>query len=1017
MELVWRILPSVRPGERDRFVFFLGLGAALALAQTVGTTAAESLFLSRVGPAALPLTFVFASLVTTAASFLYAIRIGQALNDDVLIELLAIFAAIAAILAVGARLESFYVPTALLCVQIAAQAILINHLGELTGDCFDRLAAKRVTPLLTAGLSLGAAAGGGLALVLSRRLPSEALVGAWSILLLGILVWLRLSRNRVRRWAPLGLEEDAHSLDGVRAAARYLRHASLGRLLLLSAVLMILTVTVTRFLYSEVFAQAYPDERELAGFLATYLALTNLAQVALPLWLVPWLIARLGVPTANLIHPILSFGFSIGLFASQQLPAAIGARVNVEVVETSLAGPVRNLMNEALPQRLSARAGAFLGGVVVQGALSLAGGALLLLQHFQPAQLALLGGGLSLAYLLAHLRLRRAYMASLVEELRAGRLDLGSISGELGRGEVSRLAGLWENLVHAPDERSIRALVELAPFLAARGFEAPLLEALDHPNPTLRSACIDALASGEGGYERIPGDFLTNALRDVDPRVRLAALRALPADAEAQEVFREPLRELQRDAVPDVAAAAAAHLGAEGEDVLRGMVLSEDPERALAGIDALPASLAELARGRLDDGDRRVRAAVLACAARHPESLDLAPARLVQELTDTDLRVRAAAARALAASPDPASNDGLADALRDPAGEIRSIAVRALVARGTAGEAAARRRIEPGQPHLEREAALEVLYRVGSTDGRAVVTLELRQAVREAWRALLALRVLPEQGALALRWLRAAESDSLASALRLAFRILSLLEDATVTRAVERTLRFGPERLRFEALEVLSHLGEREAAAQLVLLLEPSPLEEKLSHLGGSLRPPRSVEDVIESGLAGGTHWLRLAAHAASRSETDSSKESLMERLVFLRGVTLFSNLSLDQLEAVERITREEPYVEGERVVQEGDPGEDLYLVMEGELEVWRHFESSAATRLNTLGPGSYFGEMSIFDNKPRSASVVTRSRSRVLVLEGERLRDLILEQPEIAFEMFRVLTARVRAAEARLPG
>jgi len=141
-----------------------------------------------------------------------------------------------------------------------------------------------------------------------------------------------------------------------------------------------------------------------------------------------------------------------------------------------------------------------------------------------------------------------------------------------------------------------------------------------------------------------------------------------------------------------------------------------------------------------------------------------------------------------------------------------------------------------------------------------------------------------------------------------------------------------------------------------------------------------------------------------------------MERLVFLRGVALFSNLSLDQLEAVERITREEPYVEGERVVQEGDPGEDLYLVMEGELEVWRGFEGKAATRLNDLGPGSYFGEMSILDNKPRSASVVTRSRSRLLVLEGERLRDLILEQPEIAFEMFRVLTARVRAAEARLP-
>jgi CRP/FNR family cyclic AMP-dependent transcriptional regulator len=146
-------------------------------------------------------------------------------------------------------------------------------------------------------------------------------------------------------------------------------------------------------------------------------------------------------------------------------------------------------------------------------------------------------------------------------------------------------------------------------------------------------------------------------------------------------------------------------------------------------------------------------------------------------------------------------------------------------------------------------------------------------------------------------------------------------------------------------------------------------------------------------------------------------EEKLMERLVFLRGVALFSNLTLEQLEAVERITREEPYVDGERVVREGDPGEDLYLVMEGEVSIWRGLDGDSPRRLNTLGAGSYFGEMSVLDHQPRSASVVTTCPSRLLVLEGGRLRELILDQPEIAFEIFRVLTDRVRAAEARLPG
>lgn len=86
-------------------------------------------------------------------------------------------------------------------------------------------------------------------------------------------------------------------------------------------------------------------------------------------------------------------------------------------------------------------------------------------------------------------------------------------------------------------------------------------------------------------------------------------------------------------------------------------------------------------------------------------------------------------------------------------------------------------------------------------------------------------------------------------------------------------------------------------------------------------------------------------------------------------------------------------------------------------MSVWHDLDGPSARCLNTLSAGSYFGEMSILDHQPRSASVITNGASRLLVLEGGRLRELILDQPEIAFEMFRVLTARVRAAEARLPG
>ena len=589
MELVWRILPAVRPRERERFAVFLGLGGALALAQTVGTVAAESLFLARVGADALPATFVLASLVTTAASVAYSIRVGKARNDDVLVELLAIAALLTAAGGAAVWLQAPAAPTALLCLLIASQAILLGHFSELASDCFDRLSSKRIMPLFTAGLSVGAAAGGALAVGLSLALPDEALVAAWSLLLFAILLWLRVARGRIRRWAPLGLEEDARSLDGARSAVRVLRSSPLGRLLIISAVLMVGAATVTRLLYSQTIAAAFPDERELASFLGSYLAIANLAQVALPLWIVPALIARLGVPTANLIHPMLSFGFSMGLAVSQQLPIAVAARVNAEVLENTLASPIRSLVYEALPARLAARAGAFLGGVVVQAALSLAGAALLLARGFDPARLAVLAGVLALACLLGHLRMRRAYVGSLIGELRAGRLDLGAIGGELGRGEVLRLEALWDQLVRAPDARALRTLVELAPFLAARGFDGPLRAALGHESAALRAACIDALA--HGGESGIPESALAEALADPDAGVRLAALHALPAQAADRNVFAARIWALQSDSLPAIAAGAAARLGVAGEPALRAMLREGDPVRAAAALDALPPSL------------------------------------------------------------------------------------------------------------------------------------------------------------------------------------------------------------------------------------------------------------------------------------------------------------------------------------------------------------------------------------------------------------------------------------------
>ncbi len=139
-----------------------------------------------------------------------------------------------------------------------------------------------------------------------------------------------------------------------------------------------------------------------------------------------------------------------------------------------------------------------------------------------------------------------------------------------------------------------------------------------------------------------------------------------------------------------------------------------------------------------------------------------------------------------------------------------------------------------------------------------------------------------------------------------------------------------------------------------------------------------------------------------------------MERLLALRQVPLFAHLSLDQLEVIHRAMKTVQYVEGEVIVCEGEPGTELFVLLDGEVEVYRGRGSSQPTLLNTLQPVSSFGEIAILGGERRSASAVASRDSTLLSLGGERIKELILQMPEISFEIFRSLIARIRVAEQR---
>ncbi len=1008
-----RLLPALRRGERRRAAFFVTLLGLVSLAQTLGLAGSEALFLARVGIEFLPGALVFAAGVTVLGSLAYAAVVGRARNDRLFIVLLlAVALALAALTALSLQgLDA--APWLLFAVYWIGQAIFLNHFWTFAADYFDTLSSKRLFPLFVVGSSIGGLLGGVLTIAFARAAPPESLIAAWSaFLVLGALL-IFLARWRLRTWGSSTLEEsDESSVEGLRGAVRFLRRSPLGRWLAISSFGMVISLFVVQYLYSGIFAEAFSDASELAFFFGVYLTLSNLVEVVFATLVTPWLIHRVGVASANLVHPLLTIATCVAVAWDPRLWVGILARANRELLDNAMSIPLRNLVYNALPLGIRGRIRAFLEGIVVYSGMVVAGVGLLLLSGIvSHLGLCIAGGAAALLYLLANLRVRREYLKSLVGGMREGRLDLSEFAAELGHWEVSQMSALWRSMLGESSQRTRGSVVQLATAMANAGVAAPLVKGLQHADENVRKACVDALAIVDTGAVEAA---LVQALEDERGLVRRSAVAALAARSEKRARVAAAIRLRLFDPDPATRAEAAAVLGPEGFEVFKEMVWSEDRIAARAAFTRMPRALLWLALQRVDDGDARVRAEALRCVTRLSSPVPLDPGRLAEDLKNPSTDVRAAAADALATLEDDSASLALAGCLADISPEVRRHAVAALGQCGDRAVAAISRHMH-NESVATCEAALDALALIRTSASRKAVLGFLSQQARHAWVHVFAIQVLSKQNNIKRRFLRAAIQDALARNWKLAFHALSVLEGASVVRSLERALRFSSSRSRGDALEVLSHLGDRDAARLLVLMAEYGTIEDKIPTARNHVPYPRSEDQVLEEARQSEYRWIRTSAVAIDSGSHESHEEKLMERLLILRQVPLFAGLSLEQLEAIGGIMTETLRVRGDVVVQEGDVGTKLYVLVRGEVEILRNLGTPQEVHLGNQQAISYFGEMAILDNEPRSASVRVKRDVRLLVLDGDRLKELIHQMPEIAFEILRVLARRVREGHERL--
>ena len=133
-----------------------------------------------------------------------------------------------------------------------------------------------------------------------------------------------------------------------------------------------------------------------------------------------------------------------------------------------------------------------------------------------------------------------------------------------------------------------------------------------------------------------------------------------------------------------------------------------------------------------------------------------------------------------------------------------------------------------------------------------------------------------------------------------------------------------------------------------------------------------------------------------------------------LQRVPLFAGLPQSAVAALAGRLRRRRMPAGTPVVYKGDPSGALYLIGSGRVKVHEATLSGAEVIHSVLGPGDFFGEMSLIDGGPVSADISTMEPAELLLLEGDALREIIAEQPAVAWTLLQILSRRVREQNAR---
>ncbi|UCB47985.1 MAG: HEAT repeat domain-containing protein [Deltaproteobacteria bacterium] len=1060
----------VYPNEIKLLLWVTLIQLAMRMTSVLINNFAQTAFLKRYGVEHLPTIFLIEAVLT----FFFASAVGVLMERH---RTLRVFTGLLLFFSLSAFAIRLLLPFNILLIYpilyiLKSQAIEILPIlyWDILTDLFTTQQSKRLYTLITAGGVLGTTLGSFLTGPVARW------VGVDNVLLIfvGGMILAALLNELTEKvvGAPLQPRKDRRRTrargnfkENLQAFMALTKDSPLLKYMILIIAIPNILLPIMTYQFNVVVDNYFAAEQSTLNFFGIFRGVSNAVMFGLLLF-TGRLVMKWGVPVSLLFHPINYLIAFLGLLFRFDIVFATYARFSTETLKTVLNNPARAVLFNFFPSQMRGLARVFLRGNVVRAADFTGSGFLMLIRGLMdPRLLSLVAAPLVLIWVFTTVKLKKAYASMIIQTLMDKQIDwerLEHVDFQAWLNDKAVVQRLHQGLGDKNPDVAVTC-GEILAKLTPPSWAKWIVEALPGKPLWCQKALLDFLRPEDareimgtllGAVREASTDtlaHLTQTLNRLDPQASLPTMMGL-VDHPDPRIRVEAMVGLYLSYDPQ----AQSKFQARTRELLDGRETERRMAVQILGRTGDPAFAQLLLHWASDeDADLKAQALLGLGKMRHEKALDIALS-LVGEQTP---QVRKAALQVMIDFAEETPLDHWVQILGDKDPMIRHKATLAIRDRKK-GVVQALLAVLHSPSRTLRKQALSILEELGAP--RAELSRFVMGEMEKAYRNLVYVQHLKDMThvpAIVLLMDHLMEKNN--EIIEVVLRVLGVMEFADRMRIILKAIQSGDRRDMDNAIEVLETSLHSDIREILIPLLEERPLEEKLRvgyktfdiDLGLSEGPQNvlipltqgddsvtqalalyalgafplnaQLKDTIAKQIEVETQMVREAAlWARGGSEGQISpgpypigSPNLIEKLVSVRKIPLFSDLRIRELAVIAAITDTKRFQKNEVVVREGDPGDALYLIMEGQLSVIKAMGAVRERVLDSVGKDDFFGEMALLDRKPRSASVRTDSECLFLVIKTDDFTSIMENHPAIPINICKILGRRIRALQTRLQG